>query len=353
MKNVLGRLRTPKRRVVAPSASSTGMRRSRASWLRKERTLSPDSWRSTSTTATSGSLRATRSSAGSSWRQGTHHVAQKFTTTTLPRRSDNRVTEPPGAVEAKLGAGAPTRPAAPASSTCAVITATSPAAASGRESGSDGQTRAASDARAIAPMKIAASQRGSAVGDSVLSGAGGRSPPICSPKQRQEVEQLRQLGELARRDDQAHHDHERTAHRVDEPQMRGEDADRAPCHAETARDEQERDAEPERIGQQEDRPGRQVGVQEEVEDEREIRADARREAHAKGDADEEAPPETGRPALEAQVQLPREQWDADEPEHLHPQDHEQQAADALQPDDKFARERSGERDEDPEQCEDE
>src|SRR5437899_2942433 len=179
----------------------------------KERTLSPDSWRSTSTTVTSGSLRAMRSRAGISWRHGTHQVAQKFTITPPPRRSDRRV-DPPEPLHVKFGAGAPTRPAAAASSICAAMTGTSPSPAPGRVNGSDGQTSAVSEARAIAPMKIAAIQRGSATEGSAAAGAGGRCPPICSPKERQEVEELGQLRELPGGDDQTHHDDERTAERV-------------------------------------------------------------------------------------------------------------------------------------------
>src|SRR5207245_3488034 len=317
----------------------------------KERPLSPDSWRSPSTTVTSGSLRAMRSRAGISWRHGTHQVAQKFTITTPPRRSDRRV-DPPEPLHVKFGAGAPTRPAAAASSICAAMTGTSPSPAPGRVNGSDGQTSAVSEARAIAPMKIAAIQRGSATEGSAAAGAGGRCPPICSPKERQEVEELGQLRELPGGDDQAHHDDERTADRVHDPQVLGEETHRAARAAQAAGDEQERDAETERVREEEDRAGAEVRVEQQVEDQREVGSDAGREPHAERDPDEEAPCQPRRAALEPQIELARKERDADEPEHLHPKDDEEEPADPLEPDDELAGERARERDRHPEERED-
>src|SRR2546428_10214330 len=138
-----------------------------------------------------------------------------------PRRSERRV-DPPEPLHVKFGAGAPTRRAAAASSICAAMTGTSPSPAPGRVNGSDGQTSAVSEARAIAPMKIAAIQRGSATEGSAAAGARGRCPPICSPKERQGGEEPGEPRELARGDDQTHHDDERTADPVHDPQGLGE-----------------------------------------------------------------------------------------------------------------------------------
>src|SRR2546428_4619118 len=171
-----------------------------------------------------------------------------------PRRSERRV-DPPEPLHVKFGAGAPTRPAAAASSICGAMTGTSPSAGAGRVNGSDGQTSAVSEARAIAPMKIAAIQRGSATEGSAAAGAGGRCPPICSPKERQEVEELGQLRELPGGDEQTHHDDERTAHRAPDPPVLGGEKHPPACAAQAPRDEQERDAETERGREEEDRAG--------------------------------------------------------------------------------------------------
>ena len=117
----------------------------------------------------SGSVPATRWSAGISWRHGWHHVAQKFTTTTFPREAERRRVCPVGTLYSKSGAYAPIRPAIPSPSICARITPTFVGPVKGWLKGSAGHTRAASDARAIAPMMIAASHRGSAVGRCVTS----------------------------------------------------------------------------------------------------------------------------------------------------------------------------------------
>jgi len=81
------------------------------------------------------------------------------------------------------------------------------------------------------------------------------------------------------------------------------------------------------------------------------RRSVREKADAEGDPDEKAPRQTGRASLEAEVEPLREEWDADEPEHLHPEDDEQESADALEPDDHLAGERADERDRDPQERE--
>ena len=62
--------------------------------------------------------------------------------------------------------------------------------------------------------------------------------------------------------------------------MRRERARDAPRGSETAGEQQERDAEPESVREEERRAGCEIGVEQEVEDEGQVGADARCEADA-------------------------------------------------------------------------
>jgi len=108
---------------------------------------------------------------------------------------------------------------------------------------------------------------------------------------------------LPRHKDQSHRDHERTARQVDHSDVRGQPSRDALRAADPAGQQQERDAESERVGDEEQRSGAKVLVQEKREDRAEIGTDARGEAHAKGDPNEEAPRQPGGVALESKVEL--------------------------------------------------
>src|SRR5437879_5305489 len=82
-------------------------------------------------------------------------------------------------------------------------------------------------------------------------------------------------------------------------------------------------AEAQRVRNEEHRPRSEIVVQQQVEDQRQIWADARRETDAECEPDEEAAGEPGRAALEPKVELAREHRDSDEPKHLHPEDDEE------------------------------
>src|SRR5579859_2562545 len=281
-----------------------------------------------------GLSRAACSRRGISARQGLHQVAQKFRTTGLPRCAVRRVVSPEGWTQTKSGAFAPTRPAVSGASTTLVMTPTFVCPTNARCC-SCGATRAAMEASAMIVTNSAAIHRGSWSRLSSARGAGTTLSPFFragSPlEQRQEVEELVQPRELAREEQQAHDDDQRTADRVHRPDVRAHPVE-GPAHAsEPARDEEERHAEPERIGEEQHRAGGEVGVEEDGEDEGQVRPDARRPPRAEGDADEERAPVARRGALEAQVRRALEERDGDEPEHVHPEDDEGDAGDPLEP----------------------
>src|SRR5688500_3737487 len=109
MKNVVGRLPTPYRVAIFFPASRSGSPFSMRYEAMKASVLAALSSRSSASTASRGSAWAARSSAGISSRQGSHQVAQKFTTTVRPRRSESRCVFPAGVVHSKSGACPPMR----------------------------------------------------------------------------------------------------------------------------------------------------------------------------------------------------------------------------------------------------
>ncbi len=122
--------------------------------------------------------------------------------------------------------------------------------------------------------------------------------------------------------------------------------------AQAARDQQERHAEAQRVREQQHRPGGDARVQQDREDERQVRADARRPARAEGDADEQRAPVAARAAFRSESDRALQQRDGDEPDHVHPEHDEHEPGDALQPHDQIAAEGAEQGDADPEERED-
>jgi hypothetical protein len=133
--------------------------------------------------------------------------------------------------------------------------------------------------------------------------------------------------------------------------MRGEPSRHPLGTPDPAGKEQERNAEPERVRDEEHCARAQVLVQQEREDRPEVRTHAWREADAEGHADESATRKPRGPSLETQVELSSEERYADQADHLHPEDDQKQAAHALKPVDHLAGKRADERDGYPEEGE--
>src|SRR5437764_11791882 len=91
-------------------------------------------------------------------------------------------------------------------------------------------------------------------------------------------------------------------------------------------EQKKRNAETERVRDEEHGAGPEILVEEQGEDRAKIRPHAGRESDTEGDADEGAARKAAGLSLEAQVELAREERYADQAEHLHPEDDEKQPA---------------------------
>src|SRR5438874_2165375 len=129
--------------------------------------------------------------------------------------------------------------------------------------------------------------------------------------------------------------------------MRREPSGDALGTADPSGEQQERNTEPKRVGDEEHGAGPEVLVEEQSEDRPEIRPHAWRESDAERDADERASRKPAGLSLQAQVELAREERYADETEHLHTEHDEKEPAQPLQPVDHLPGECPDERDHDP------
>src|SRR6185295_732921 len=109
----------------------------------------------------------------------------------------------------------------------------------------------------------------------------------------EEVEELRQSRELTGHKDEPNHDHEGATREIQHTDPACERARHATRAADARGDDEERHAETERVREEQHRTRREVFVEEQVQDEREIGTDARREADAEREADEERTRQSG------------------------------------------------------------
>src|SRR6266545_5581510 len=103
----------------------------------------------------------------------------------------------------------------------------------------------------------------------------------------QKVEQLREASELPRYEHQAHHDHEHPAGEIQHTDATRERTRDTLCAPDTRSDQEKGDAHAERVRREKRRARGDVLAQQQVEDHRQIRSDARRHPDAEGGADEE------------------------------------------------------------------